>query len=312
MDQSLTSSPVFSDDKLINLYHLNGLYGNLAKEVSRKLNESLAIDVPITSGIWGGTYLIADKTGLAKRRIWRLYCIINLPQNTPLDKKSNLDHLIAIYSQEFASAFKEYGLELDLKMWGGTLPYSCKSKPSFTMHMEDATETVRWLRAFFVWNQATWEESVIYDLVRIIKEYKEYFDLKKGPVQKEAQEIKYLLQDIIIIYRTLEKACDPDFIEHAEPIIEDLMQNFIKGLHDEKLIQELYLKVFESALIYGYEQALEGPYSKQGLNIHNIENWPVEKINLVPEELKASLIPPIQNLFSGFKENLATPGGNRS
>jgi hypothetical protein len=62
--------------------------------------------------------------------------------------------------------------------------------------------------------------------------------------------------------------------------------------------------VFENALIYGYEQALEGPFKEQGLDIHNIENWPVDKINLVPEKLKTSLIPPIQNLFSGFKENL--------
>ena len=231
MNQSLSSGPVFSDDNLINLYHLNELYGNLAKDASRKLNESLAIDVPITSGIWGGTYLIANKTGLAKRRIWRLYCIINLPQNTPLDDKKNLDHLIAIYSQGFASAFKDYGLELDLKMWGGTLPYSCKSKPSFTMHMEDATKKVNWLRACFVWNQATWEEPVIYDLVRIIKEYKEFFDLKRGPVQKEAKDIKFLLQDIIIIYMTLKEACDPDFIEHAEPSSEELMQMVRQGRH---------------------------------------------------------------------------------
>ena len=172
------------------------------------------------------------------------------------------------------------------------------------MHMEDATKKVHWLRAFFVWNQATWEESVIYDLVRIIKEYKEFFDHKLGPVEKDSKDIKFLLQDIIIIYMTLKDACDPDFVEHAEPIIEELMQSFIEGLHDPERIQELYLKVFENALIYGYEQALEGPFSEQGLNIHNIENWPVDKINLVPEKLKASLIPPIKQLFSGFKENL--------
>ncbi len=304
MDQSLTSGPVFSSDNLINLYHLNELYANLAKDSSRILNESLSIDGPLTLGIWGGTYLIADKSGLAKRRIWRLYCIINLPQNTLLDDKKNLDHLIAIYSQGFTSAFNEYGLELDLKMWGGTLPYSCKSKPSFTMHMEDATKKVNWLRAFFVWNQATWEESVIYDLVRIIKEYKEFFDHKLGPVEKDSKDIKFLLQDIIIIYMTLKDACDPDFIDHADPIIEELMQSFMAGLHEPKRIQELYLMVFENALIYGYEQALEGPFKEQGLDIHNIENWPVDKINLVPEKLKTSLIPPIQNLFSGFKENL--------
>jgi hypothetical protein len=189
-------------------------------------------------------------------------------------------------------------------MWGGTLPYSCKTKPSFTMHMEDANKLVNWLRAFFIWNDATWEESVIYDVVRIIKEYKQYFDLDKGPVIKDSKEIKYILQDIIIIYRTVEKACHPDFIEHAEPIIEELTNQFMIGLFDPNQIQELYLKVFENALIYGYEQALEGPFAKAGLNIHNIENWPEDKINRVPDELKASLIPPIQELFTGFKKNL--------
>ena len=68
MNQSLSSGPVFSDDNLINLYHLNELYGNLAKDASRKLNESLAIDVPITSGIWGGTYLIANKNSYFEKK----------------------------------------------------------------------------------------------------------------------------------------------------------------------------------------------------------------------------------------------------
>ena len=96
-------------------------------------------------------------------------------------------------------------------MWGGTLPYSNKAKPSLTMHMEDTTKKVRWLRTFFIWNKVAWEESIISDTVRIIKEYKPFFDLKKGPIKKDSKEIKYLLQDIIIIYRTLENACSEDF-----------------------------------------------------------------------------------------------------
>ena len=172
------------------------------------------------------------------------------------------------------------------------------------MHMEDSRKRGNWLRTFFIWNQATWEESIVFDAIRIIKEYKEYFDLDRGPVLKESKEIKYILQDIVIIYRTLEKACHPEFIEHAEPIIEELMGHFMAGLFDPKLIQELYVKVFKSALIYGYEQALEGPFAEAGLDIRNIENWPVEKINWVPDELKASLIPPIQEMFAGFQKNL--------
>jgi hypothetical protein len=195
-------------------------------------------------------------------------------------------------------------MDLSLKMWGGKLPYSCKLKQSFTMHMEDSKKRINWLRAFFVWNQARWEESIIYDLVRIIKEYKQYFNLERGKVSRPAKDLKFLLQDIIIIYRTLQSACDPDFLEHADPIIQELTDSFMAGLFDEKRIQSLYEKVFDSALIYGYEQALKDPYRKDGLDIHKIEHWPVEKINWAPQALKEKLIPPIESIFNGFRENL--------
>jgi hypothetical protein len=299
----LVRTPVFADDNLINLCHLNELYQNVAMEVSRRMRETHQMDIPITSGIWGGTYLIAHPNGLARRRIWRLYCIINLPQNTLLDKHQNLERLVSIYCDVFTEAFSPQ-LELTLKMWGGRLPFSNKAKPSLTFHMEDATEKVRWLRAFFVWNHVPWEESIICDTVRIIKEYKEFFDLSKGPVAKDPQEIKYLLQDIIIIYRTLKNACSEDFQEHANPIIEEMMEGFMTGLNDSEKIIDLYETVFKSALIYGFEESLEGPYAKAGLDIHNLESWPVEKINWVPNELKEKIIPPIQKMFSGFKTEL--------
>lgn len=301
----MSSGPVFTEDNLINLYLLNELYQNAAANVSRKLNEAHQLKIPITSGIWGGTYLIADKEGKSRRRIWRLYCIVNLPQNTALDKQENMEKLIGCYCDEFIRAFKPYDLDLHLKMWGGRLPFSNQKKPSITMHMEDSQHRVKWLRAFFVWNHVPWEESIIYDVVRIIKEYKEFFDLDRGPVVKPAQDLKYLLQDIIIFYRTLEGACSAEFKEHADPIIDNLMDHFMKGLHDPALIQELYLNVFHNALIYGYEEALDGPFRRAGLDIHNVEHWPVEKINWVPEELKEKLIPPIQKIFAGFKANLA-------
>ena len=303
-ENALTSGPVFSEDDLINLYHLNELYGNLAMRVTEKMKEAFHFEIPITSGIWGGTYLIANKDGKSRRRIWRLYCLINLPQNSPLDSHENLERLISCYCDEFINAFKPYNLNLQLKMWGGRLPHSNREKPSITMHMEDSQERVRWLRAFFVWNHVPWEESVIHDVGRILIEYKEFFDLDRGPVTKEPQEIKYLLQDIVIIYRTLEGACSQDFKEHAEPIIQELMSNFMKGLHDPGVIQDLYLKVFHNALIYGYEETLEGPFAKAGLDIRKMENWPLEKVNWVPEELKEKLIPPIQKIFAGFKTNL--------
>ena len=155
-----------------------------------------------------------------------------------------------------------------------------------------------------MWNKVPWEESIISDTVRIIKEYKPFFDLIKGPVKKDPKDIKYLLQDIIIIYRTIENACSKDYREHAAPIIESMMQAFMEGLHDPEKINEHYQKVFNNALIYGFEESLGGPFKKQGLDIKAIETWPVEKINWIPEELKEKLIPPIQNIFKGFRKEL--------
>jgi len=302
------SGPVFSSDHLINLYYINELYQNIGEEVSIRLKEVYGLDLSFTSGIWGGTYLIANPNGLSSRRIWRLYSIVNLQQNSPLDKQDNLEKLVAIYTDVYKEAFSPYQLELDLKMWGGTLPYSNNAKPSLTMHMEDATEKIRWLRTFFVWNKVPWEESIISDTVRIIKEYKPFFDLNKEPVKKDPKDIKYLLQDIIIIYRTLENACSEDFREHANPIIETAIKAFMEGLHEPEEINELYKMVFNNALIYGFEECLGEPFRKKGLDISKIETWPVEKINWIPDELKEKLIPPIQNIFNGFKRELEATG----
>ena len=49
------SGPVFSEDERINLYYLNELYSDIARRVSLQLKENHQLDVPITSGIWGGT-----------------------------------------------------------------------------------------------------------------------------------------------------------------------------------------------------------------------------------------------------------------
>ena len=103
------SGPVFSEDERVNLYYLNELYADIARCVSLQLKENHQIEVPITSGIWGGTYLIADDEGKSKRRIWRMYFIANLPQNSPLDKRENMEHLVGYYYTSIINAFRPYG-----------------------------------------------------------------------------------------------------------------------------------------------------------------------------------------------------------
>ena len=304
MQPPKASGAVFTEDQRTNLYYLNDLYAKIARYVSHRLMERHKIDVTITSGIWGGTYLIADSMGKSKRRIWRMYCIVNLPQNSPLDQHENLEKLVALYHQAMAEAFKPHGLALELQMWGGRLPHSNKTRPNITIHMEDANEKVRWLRPIIVWNESTWEQSIIHDSIRLTKELKNSLNLDKGPVLTDPQEIKYLLQDVVITYRTLEKAHDGDFIEHAEPIVKDMVAQFMAGLTEPEKIRDLYKNVLNSALVYGYEQTLAGHYAPFGLDVQKPEDWPVEKINWVPDTLQEKLIPSIQELFATFKSNL--------
>jgi len=302
--QPVPKALLFNQDGYLNLYYLNELYGHVADAVSLQMREQHHIDAPITAGIWGGTYLITNKEGLAKNKIHRMYCIVNLPQNGPLDEKKNLERFMKIYHETLAGAFQPHGLLLNLERWGDSLPYSNRAKPSLIMHFSETHRRVRWLRVFFVWNQAPWEESIIHDTLRNIKVLKELLDINHRPVLKSSEELKFLMQDVIITFWTLEKALSPGFFEHADPIIRELTGHYLAGLNDSELIRELYLKVYNNALIYGLEEALEEPHARAGLNIHHVEDWPVEKINWVPQDLKEKLIPPIQEIFAGFKKNL--------
>ena len=208
-------------DNKINLFYLHETFRSLAGVVSDRLREERGIDIPITSGMWGGSYLIADDYGKARTNVVRLYCLINLPQGTPLDDKKNFEHLIEIYHRTFRNTFLAYNLDFVDPQWGEPVPYSNRIRPTTTLQMWDKSQRVKFLRAFFVWNTATWEESVIYDAIRNIKQLKELLDLNQRPGRKEPQELKFLLQDILITYFTLYPALSEDFVEHAEPIIQE-------------------------------------------------------------------------------------------
>lgn len=299
-----TSSSLIPNHKHINLYYLNQLYSQSADLVAKCIWDQFNLRLAVTSGIWGGTYLITDKQGKCLNRVHRLYCIINFPQNSILEEARNSQWLIEVYSKTLIEAFKPHGIHFKLEGWDETMLYSNKEKPSKIMHFSDSSGHVMWLRAFFVWNQATWEESIVYDTIRNIKVLKESLDINSRPLKKKSDELKFLLQDMVITYRTLENALHPDFVEHAEPIINSLTEHFLAGLHDPRLIWELYLEVYNNALVYGLEEALESYYSRANLDIHKVEVWPADKINYVPDELKEKLVPVIKNLFNGFKDNL--------
>ena len=196
---------VYDLDGYINLYYLNELYRNVSKVVSKKMKGSKNLDISLTSGIWGGTYLIANDLGVAKNRVQRLYCIVNMPRRHGLEDKNNMDFFMKLYAKTCIDAFEPHGLKLELEKWGDILPYSNRRQPSLIMHLSDSNKRIRWLRVFFVWNVTLWEESMIYDAIRNIKVLKELLNLDIRPMPKETEELKFLMQDVIIVYRTLEK-----------------------------------------------------------------------------------------------------------
>lgn len=295
---------LFHDDGKFNLYHLNELYKALAHKISLQISKELKEEITITSGMWGGQYLIASEEGKARTNVVRLYCLVNLPQNTQLDKKENFERLMVSYHQNLSSTFATYNLHFVNPRWGEPIPYTNRQRPTTVLQMWEKNNKIKFLRAFYVWNNVPWEDSVIYDTIRNIKVVKELLDINRRPVKRSSEEYKFLLQDVLIIYYTLHSALTPDFLEHAEPIMTELMKKFLNGMHDPEIIEEQYLTLYSNAIVHGLEEALEGPYKKAGLDILNIENWPAEKINWVPQELKESVGCSLTKKFSSFKNNL--------
>jgi hypothetical protein len=292
------------EDGKFNLYYLNEVYRTIAHKISTQLSNKLQEKIHITAGIWGGQYLIANDEGKARTNIVRLYCLVNLPQNTPLDKKENFEHLMQSYHQSVTNTFSNYDLHFINPQWGESIPYTNKKKPTTVLQMWEKNNKLKFFRAFYVWNNMPWVDSVIYDTIRNIKVVKEMLDMNRRPVKRPTEEYKFLLQDVLIIYYTLYDALTPDFQEHADPIMKNLLQKFLGGLKDPEAIEEEYLNLYSNAIVYGLEEALDAPYQKEGLDIKDIENWPIEKINWVPQELKETVGRSLTNKFNKFKKNI--------
>lgn len=303
-EKILLPEQLFLDKERINLYCLHELFKGVAGIVRQRLLAQEAIDIPITAGMWGGSYLIADKDGRARTNVVRLYNIINLPQTSPLDDPATFDKFICIYHETYREIFQTHGLEFVDPKWGEKVPYTNTAKPNITLQMWDKTKRVNYLRAFFVWNTGTWEESIIFDTIRNVKQMKELLDINHRPPHKSSEEYKFLLQDVLIIYHTLRAALTKDFLEHAEPIMAELLEKFLAGMHDDELIEEQFLKIYQSGIVYGFEEALEGTYKKAGLDIQMVEEWPTSNINRVPNELMEKLEPRLAETFANFKKNL--------
>ncbi len=304
MNDTRLPDGLLAGPKRINLCYLHELFRHTATMVRSTVQQEMDADIALTAGMWGGSYLVADDTGVSRSNVVRLYCITSVPQNSCLDKQENLDRFMDIYRKLLQENFKQYSLELIDPKWGEPIPYTNRTRPTTAMQMWDASKRVQFMRVFFVWNKATWAESIIYDTIRNIKVIKELLNLDHRPPVKETQELKFLLQDVLIIYFTLRPVLNPDFVEHAEPTVQELFSKFIEGMHDPDLVQEQFLQVYSNALVYGYEEALAPAYKKEGLDIQRIEDWPADRINFVPESIKTILAPALEAKFRWFQKNL--------
>jgi hypothetical protein len=205
-----------------------------------------------------------------------------------------------------AEAFEPYGVALGDANGGDVIGYSNRRRPTLDFQMWDANKKIDYIRSFFTYNSAEWAEAYLYETVRLIKQTKEALDSRamREPPRLEGMAVRFQLQDIVILYSTLE----PVLSEHTKaiggPLVERIKTRFSQGMNDEDEMRTWNAEAFEKGLIYGYEEAIREDFAREGLDITKVEEWPVSRINRVPESLKARLIPPLKALFQKYRDNL--------
>jgi hypothetical protein len=307
------SGPVFSPDGRANAVYLNELFDVVAKETSARLRRRFGADVLLTGGLWGGSWYFADDCGYTRARFRRLYSLVCVPQDRGLEDPANLKLMFRVYANVLAEAFAPYGVALGDANGGDIIGYSNRRRPTLDFQMWDANKKIDYIRCFFSYNSATWEEAYLYETVRLIKQTKEVLDREtlSAPPKMEGMAVRFQLQDLVILYSTLEPVLSEQAKAVAGPLVERIKARFAQGMNDEVEMNALNTQAFERGIIFSYEDAIRENFAKEGLDITKIEEWPVEQINRVPESLKANLIPPLKALFKKFRDNLkaAQAGG---
>jgi hypothetical protein len=304
------SGPVFTDDGRANSLYLNELFDAVAKETAARLRRRYRAEVPLTGGLWGGSWYFTDERGFTRARFRRLYSLVCVPQIPSLNDAENYNIVFWQYSKVLAEAFVAYGIALEDAQWGESIPYSNRLRPLISLQMWDTNKKIDFIRCFFSYNSASWEEAYLYETVRLIQQTKEALDSRAmaEPPRLEGMAVRFQLQDIVILYSTLEPVLSPGTKALAGPLVERIKSRFAQGMSDEDEMRSLNAEAFKSGLIYGYEDAIREEFARGGLDITKIEEWPVERINRVPESLKAKLVPPLKAIFNGFRNQLKTAG----
>jgi len=300
------SGQVFTPEGRANSLYLGELFDAIAKETSARLRRRYRADIPLSGGLWGGSWYFADEKGYTRARFRRLYSIVCVPQIPALNDADNYNQVFQQYINALHDGFTAYGIEMHMAQYGEPVQYSNRLRPTISFQMWDANQKIDYVRSFFVYNSAEWEEAYLYETVRLIKQAKEALDNKamtEAP-RLEGMPTRYQLQDIVILYCTLEPVLSDETKALAAPLVERIKTRFAQGMKDEAEMNALNAEAFQSGLIYGYEDAIREDFGREGLDINKIEDWPIERINRIPDSLKAKLVPSLKSLFQGFRDNL--------
>jgi len=306
------SGPVFTPDGRVNSLYLNELFDAVAKETSARLHRRYRAEVPLTGGLWGGSWYFTDECGYTRARFRRLYSLVSVPQNRGLEDPGNLKLLFRIYADVLAEAFEPYGVALGDANGGGIIGYSNRKRPTLDFQMWDANKKIDFIRCFFSYNAAEWEEAYLYETARLIKQTKETLDkqtLTKPPCL-DGMAIRFQLQDLVILYHTLEPVLSERTKAAGGPLVERIKTRFAQGMNDEAEMNALNAEAFKCELIYGYEDAIREDFAKEGLDITKVEEWPMDRINRVPASLKEKLLPHLKGIFQRYRDNLKAAEAN--
>ncbi len=303
----LASLPLFSQDGRVNAVYLYDLFDSVATETAEALRRQYGADVPLTGGLWGGSWCFADDLGYTRTRFRRLYSLVCVPQIPALENADNYNLVFWIYSQVLAEAFASYGIALEDARWGERIEYSNSRRPTIALQMWDANKKIDFVRCFFGYNSAEWEEADLYETLRHIKQAKEAMDSRRlaAPPPMDGMALRFQLQDIVILFSTLEPALSEKAKAFATPLVERIKTRFEQGWCDEDEMRSLNAEAFEHGLIYDFEDAIRDDFLRDGLDITRLEEWPVDRINRVPASLKSKLVPPLKAVFQRFRENLS-------
>src|SRR5439155_1784069 len=126
----------------------------------------------------------------------------------------------------------------------------------------------------------------------------------------DGMAIRFQLEDIVILCHTLEPVLSEQIKQLGWPLVERIKTRFTQGMADEDEMNALNAEAFEKELLYGYEEAMREDFAKEGLDITNPEEWPVDDINRVPASLKEKLIPHLKGIFQRYRESLKAAGAS--